>query len=95
MSPGVIPGRFITLEGAEGAGKSTQARRLADALERRGVDVLVTREPGGSAGAEDIRRLLVTGEPGRWDGLTEALGAWLASRLRDCRSSVSMASARP
>jgi dTMP kinase len=65
--------RFITLEGGEGAGKSTQARRLAAALEARGIASLVTREPGGSPGAEDIRKLLVNGEPGRWDALTETL----------------------
>jgi dTMP kinase len=65
--------RFITLEGGEGAGKSTQARRLAAALEAHGVACIVTREPGGSPGAEDIRKLLVNGEPGRWDALTEML----------------------
>jgi dTMP kinase len=68
-----VTGRFITLEGGEGSGKSTQARRLAAALEDLGLSTLVTREPGGSPGAEDIRRLLVTGEPGRWDALTETL----------------------
>lgn len=66
-------GRFITLEGGEGAGKSTQARRLAAALATRGVDCLLTREPGGSAGAEEIRGLLVNGDPGRWSPTTEAL----------------------
>lgn len=66
-------GRFITLEGGEGAGKSTQARRLAQALAARGVDCLLTREPGGSPGAEEIRALLVNGEPGRWSAATEAL----------------------
>ena len=65
--------RFITLEGGEGAGKSTQARLLAAALEKRGIDVVVTREPGGAPGAEDIRKLLVEGEPGRWDPLVETL----------------------
>jgi dTMP kinase len=65
--------RFITLEGGEGAGKSTQAKRLVAALEERGVSVCLTREPGGSPGAEEIRRLLVEGEPGRWDALTETL----------------------
>ncbi|HEY1709605.1 MAG TPA: dTMP kinase [Rhizomicrobium sp.] len=67
------PGRFITLEGGEGTGKSTHARRLAAALEDRKIPVVVTREPGGSPGAEQIRKLLVEGEPGRWDGLTETL----------------------
>lgn len=66
-------GRFITLEGGEGAGKSTQAKRLAAALQARGIGCTVTREPGGSPGAEDIRNLLVHGEPGRWDPLTETL----------------------
>lgn len=69
----VTRGRFITLEGGEGAGKSTQARRLAAWLGERGIDCLLTREPGGSPGAEDIRTLLVTGDPGRWDAVTEAL----------------------
>jgi len=66
-------GRFITLEGGEGTGKSTQARRLRDWLAARGIDALTTREPGGSPGAEAIRGLLVNGEPGRWDVVTEAL----------------------
>jgi dTMP kinase len=66
-------GRFITFEGGEGAGKSTQVRTLAAALQARGLDVVLTREPGGSAGAEDIRKLLVEGEPGRWDPLVETL----------------------
>lgn len=66
-------GYFVTLEGGEGAGKSTQLRLLADTLIARGLDVLATREPGGSPGAEEIRTLLVSGEPGHWDGLTEAL----------------------
>ncbi|MBI1207343.1 MAG: dTMP kinase [Azospirillum sp.] len=66
-------GRFITLEGGEGAGKSTQLRRLAEALAERSLDLVVTREPGGAAGAEQIRRLLVEGEPGRWTPMTEAL----------------------
>jgi thymidylate kinase len=55
-------GRFITFEGGEGAGKSTQIRRLADVLRRRGHDVLVTREPGGSAGAEAVRHVLLSGQ---------------------------------
>jgi dTMP kinase len=68
-----MTGRFITLEGGEGAGKSTQAKRLAAALEKHGIKVVITREPGGSPGAEEIRGLLVNGEPGRWDALTETL----------------------
>lgn len=66
-------GRFITLEGGEGVGKSTQARRLADALRAGGHDVLLTREPGGSPGAEAIRDLLLQGEGDRWNMGAEAL----------------------
>ena len=68
-----MTGRFITLEGGEGAGKSTQAKRLAAALHSRGIECIVTREPGGSPGAEEIRKLLVEGAPGRWDAVTETL----------------------
>ncbi|CAO3445706.1 Thymidylate kinase (EC 2.7.4.9) [Azospirillum argentinense] len=66
-------GRFITLEGGEGAGKTTQIRLLADALIGLGKRVVLTREPGGSPGAEEIRGLLVSGETGRWGPVTEAL----------------------
>ena len=66
-------GRFISFEGGEGAGKSTQARLLRTALEARGHPVLLTREPGGSPGAEEIRKLLVEGEPERWTPLAETL----------------------
>lgn len=66
-------GRFISLEGGEGAGKSTQAKRLAEALGARGIETLVTREPGGSEGAEAIRGLLMQGEVTRWSPHTEAL----------------------
>ncbi len=69
-----LRGRFITFEGSEGAGKSTQVSLLVQVLRRAGlVNPLATREPGGSAGAESIRRLLIGGEPGRWDGITDAL----------------------
>lgn len=66
-------GRLITFEGGEGAGKSTQVRHLAKALAQAGLDVLTTREPGGTPGAEAIRRLLVSGPVERWSPLTEAL----------------------
>ncbi|MFD0850177.1 dTMP kinase [Sphingosinicella xenopeptidilytica] len=66
-------GRFISFEGGEGSGKSTQLRRLAARLSAQDVVVITTREPGGTPGAEDIRSLLVEGEPGRWDGRVEAL----------------------
>lgn len=65
-------GRFITIEGGEGAGKSTQARHLAAALERAGIAVLLTREPGGAPGAELLRRLLLEGSTA-WSPLAEAL----------------------
>ena len=64
-------GKFITLEGGEGTGKSTQARLLAENLRDSGHAVIVTREPGGTPGAEQIRALLVSGEAGRWQPLSE------------------------
>jgi dTMP kinase len=68
----VSPGRFITLEGGEGAGKSTQARLLANALAERGVSVLQTREPGGAPGAEVLRELLLGGSV-EWSAPAETL----------------------
>jgi len=69
----VARGKFLSIEGGEGAGKSTQVRRLADELRARGLDVIVTREPGGSEGGEAIRELLMQGEVKRWSSHTEAL----------------------
>ncbi|MGB0354229.1 MAG: dTMP kinase [Paracoccaceae bacterium] len=66
-------GLFISLEGIDGAGKSTQSRLLAAHLRGLGRDVIETREPGGAAGAEDIRKLLVEGDPDRWSPETEIL----------------------
>ncbi|MDJ0825305.1 MAG: dTMP kinase [Rhodobacter sp.] len=66
-------GRFITFEGIDGSGKSTQARRLADALRGGSHDVVLTREPGGSPGADEIRRLVLEGDPDRWSAETELL----------------------
>jgi dTMP kinase len=66
-------GRFLTLEGGEGVGKSTQARALVAALEARGIHAVLTREPGGSEGAEAIRDLLMQGEVRRWSAHSEAL----------------------
>jgi dTMP kinase len=86
-------GRFITLEGGEGAGKSTQIARLKQWLEGRGRVVVATREPGGSAGAEMIRKLLVEGPAERWDGATEAL-LHFAARREHLRSTVWPALAR-
>ena len=73
MGQALTAGRFITFEGGEGAGKTTQIGLLAEALRKSGEDVVATREPGGSAGAEEIRRLLLTGAPERWDAETETL----------------------
>ena len=68
-----MAGRFISLEGGEGAGKSTQLMRLAASLRERGIEVIETREPGGSAGGEAIRALLLQGEEDRWTPGAEAL----------------------
>jgi len=68
-----VIGRFISLEGGEGAGKSTQVRALAATLGERGIDVVITREPGGSAGAEAIRTLLMQGAVDRWSPRAEML----------------------
>jgi dTMP kinase len=78
--PEAARGRFITLEGGEGAGKSTQVPRLAEALRGAGLEVVQTREPGGSPGAEEIRELLVHGEVGRWDAVGETLLHFAARR---------------
>lgn len=68
-----MAGRFITFEGIDGSGKSTQSRSFADLLRGQGVDVILSREPGGSAGAEQIRELVLTGDPDRWSAETELL----------------------
>jgi dTMP kinase len=72
--------KFITLEGGEGGGKTTQAKRLVEALAGAGIGAIATREPGGAPGAEEIRSLLVSGAPGRWEPLTEALLHFSARR---------------
>ena len=66
-------GKFITFEGGEGSGKTTQSKMLFDALNKSGIPTIYTREPGGTDGAEAIRKLLVEGETGRWDKITETL----------------------
>jgi len=76
----ITRGRFITVEGGEGAGKSTQVALLVAALKRAGIDGLATREPGGSPGAEAIRRLLLEGETERWDAIDETLLFFAARR---------------
>jgi dTMP kinase len=65
--------RFITFEGGEGTGKSTQVARLVERLRGRGLEVVQTREPGGSPGGEEIRNLALNGDPGRWSPMTETL----------------------
>lgn len=74
------PGRFIVIEGVDGAGKGVQSRLLRSALERCGLNVLLTREPGGSPGAEEIRNLLVRGAADKWDSMTELLLVYAARR---------------
>jgi dTMP kinase len=66
-------GKFISFEGGEGGGKSTQAARLAGFLRQKGLDVIETREPGGTQQGEDLRDLLVQGDPDRWSPLSELL----------------------
>lgn len=68
-----MPGTFLSFEGIDGSGKSTQARLLADALRATGREVVLTREPGGSPGAEEIRRLVLEGAGDRWSAETECL----------------------
>ncbi|WP_334163147.1 dTMP kinase [Phenylobacterium sp.] len=73
-------GRFITFEGGEGAGKSTQLRRLVARLQAAGREVVATREPGGSPGAESIRELVLNGAADRWSPVTETLLMYAARR---------------
>jgi dTMP kinase len=72
--------RFISFEGGEGSGKTNHSRRLAEWLMRQGQEVVLTREPGGTPGAEEIRKLLVQGEAARWEPMTEALLHFAARR---------------
>jgi dTMP kinase len=76
----VARGRFITFEGGEGAGKSTQVQRLAARLKADGREVVTTREPGGSPGAESIRDLVLRGEADRWSPVTETLLMYASRR---------------
>lgn len=69
----MVQGRFLSFEGIDGSGKSTQARLLAASLRDMGQSVALTREPGGSPGAEEIRRLVLEGDPARWSAETEIL----------------------
>ena len=72
--------RFITFEGGEGSGKSSHSRKLAEWFKARGHEAVLTREPGGTPGAEEIRNLLVRGEAARWEPMTEALLHFAARR---------------
>ena len=80
-----MTGHFISLEGGEGTGKSTQAKALSMALETRGIKVLLTREPGGTPGAEVIRDLLLRGHDEKWNMRTEAL-LFAAARSEHCEA---------
>ena len=73
-------GRFISLEGGEGAGKSTQIEAIKEYIESKGKKVVLTREPGGSTGSEELRELLVSGEQNRWDPISETLIMYAARR---------------
>jgi dTMP kinase len=88
-----VAGRFVTFEGGEGTGKSSHARDLAESLRREGRPVVLTREPGGSPGAEDVRALLVTGTVGRWSATAETLLNY-AARESHLRETISPALAR-
>ena len=81
------PLKFVTFEGGDGAGKTTQLRRLADALSNSGSEVVVTREPGGTPAAEDLRALLVSGDVDRWDARSEAL-LHQAARIEHIRKTI-------
>jgi dTMP kinase len=83
MTTPVLPphrGRFIAIEGVDGAGKGVQSRLLRDGLQAAGVPVILTREPGGSPGAEEIRELIVKGATDKWDSMTELLLMYAARR---------------
>ncbi len=86
-------GKFITFEGGEGAGKTTQAELLSNALEKAGIETLQTREPGGTFGAEAIRDLVLEGTSDRWSGMTELLLMY-AARLDHIEKLIKPALAR-
>jgi dTMP kinase len=86
-------GLFVSFEGIDGSGKSTQVRLLADRLRGLGREVVLTREPGGSPGAEEIRRLVLTGDRGRWSAETEIL-LFTASRRDHLEKTIRPALAR-
>lgn len=73
-------GKFITIEGGEGVGKSTQINLLAESLQRAGIEVVITREPGGTEAGEEIRKLILEGDQDRWDAVSETLLLYAARR---------------
>ena len=75
-----LKGKFITFEGVEGAGKSTQSKLLVEYLNNNGIEAVWTREPGGSEGAEEIRKLLINDAVNKWDGITELLLMYASRR---------------
>ena len=76
-----LKGKFITFEGGEGVGKSTQSKLLVEELNKKGIKAVWTREPGGCDDAEEIRKLIVSGSANRWDGITELLLIYAARRV--------------
>ncbi len=93
MTQTAARGRFVTFEGSEGAGKSTQVRMLVDALTNAGTAAIATREPGGSPAAEEVRALLVAGGADRWDPIAETL-LHFAARREHLRTTIRPARAR-
>ncbi len=84
---GDVQGKFISLEGGDGTGKSTQARLLSEFLSELDISNILTREPGGAPGADEIRELILTGDPDRWDAIGETL-LFYASRRNHMRLTV-------
>lgn len=76
-----LKGKFITFEGGEGVGKSTQSKLFVEKLNENGIKTIWTREPGGCEDAEEIRKLIISGSAGRWDGITELLLIYAARRV--------------
>ncbi len=81
-----IPAKMIVIDGVDGAGKGLQSKTLYAAMQKAGLPVILTREPGGSPGAEEIRRLLVEGDPNKWDAMTELLLVYAARRSHLCQT---------
>jgi dTMP kinase len=84
VNTGSSQNRMIVIDGVDGSGKGVQTRRLLQALVDAGQQAILTREPGGSPAAEEIRALLVTGEPEKWDSMTELLFIYAARRAHLC-----------